>query len=482
MKYVWLVALALLASCSKSNSEACCTSEADCTAVGLPSGSTCPSGQGCSDHACIAAQCTGDSDCSAPTPVCSASLCVTCDATHGCAASDPVCSIDMSTCNGCGDDTDCTAFSGADKCDKMSGSCVQCVTAADCASATPVCDGGACRVCNADSDCASGACDVGGSCVDPITILYVSTTGADAGTCPMMSPCATLGYALTQLHSPNRDIVLAPGSYADNVTIVSGALTVGLHGGGATLIPAGTGSIAITTNTTPVLISDLALKGEVTGAAGMVSTGSGLVTLRSVSLADTGPLTINGPAAATDLSVTTPSSIGVVVNAGGNLTLDRAMIFGGLAGVACTSRTAHMELTNVLIAGAVDEGVVIEGCSGFVQFSTIADNDGGTLAQTQVDCGTGPFPITSTIIAGGPTSTTLVTGTCTFTTTIASGQTVPNTMNVDPMFVDRADSNYHISASSPAKDAVPTGPPDDFEGDARPQGPAFDIGADEAPP
>jgi hypothetical protein len=54
-------------------------------------------------------------------------------------------------------------------------------------------------------------------------------------------------------------------------------------------------------------------------------------------------------------------------------------------------------------------------------------------------------------------------------------------VNVDPLFVNRTAHNYHIQSTSPARDVVDTGPPDDYEGDKRPQGMKFDIGADEAP-
>jgi hypothetical protein len=54
-------------------------------------------------------------------------------------------------------------------------------------------------------------------------------------------------------------------------------------------------------------------------------------------------------------------------------------------------------------------------------------------------------------------------------------------MNVDPKFVDAPNRDYHIAPTSPARDAVDTGPSTDFEGDPRPRGAKFDIGADEAP-
>jgi hypothetical protein len=71
---------------------------------------------------------------------------------------------------------------------------------------------------------------------------------------------------------------------------------------------------------------------------------------------------------------------------------------------------------------------------------------------------------------------------CNLTNVIAGPVAVAGAMNVDPQFVDLAQGNYHLSATSPARDTVNTGPAFDFEGDPRPQGARFDIGADEAAP
>jgi hypothetical protein len=46
--------------------------------------------------------------------------------------------------------------------------------------------------------------------------------------------------------------------------------------------------------------------------------------------------------------------------------------------------------------------------------------------------------------------------------------------------VNAAAHDYHLSAGSPAVDAADFGPDHDFEGEARPNGARFDIGADEA--
>jgi hypothetical protein len=76
---------------------------------------------------------------------------------------------------------------------------------------------------------------------------------------------------------------------------------------------------------------------------------------------------------------------------------------------------------------------------------------------------------------------TAVQGTCTTTSSIVGPSPFGGAMNVDPMFVNPAQADYHLGATSPARDAVSTGPATDFERDPRPRGVRFDLGADEAP-
>lgn len=59
-------------------------------------------------------------------------------------------------------------------------------------------------------------------------------------------------------------------------------------------------------------------------------------------------------------------------------------------------------------------------------------------------------------------------------------------VNLDPMFVDPLNGDYHLSPNSPminaGSNSAPSLPLYDFEGEARVQGPAVDIGADEFTP
>jgi uncharacterized repeat protein (TIGR01451 family) len=59
--------------------------------------------------------------------------------------------------------------------------------------------------------------------------------------------------------------------------------------------------------------------------------------------------------------------------------------------------------------------------------------------------------------------------------------TVTNGISADPLFVDAPGGDFHLQASSPARNAGTTlaEVPDDFDYQARPFGPAYDMGADE---
>ncbi len=59
----------------------------------------------------------------------------------------------------------------------------------------------------------------------------------------------------------------------------------------------------------------------------------------------------------------------------------------------------------------------------------------------------------------------------------------PNDISDDPLFFNPALDNFHLKANSPCIDAgIDTGTSDDIDGDSRPHGEGFDIGADEALP
>src|SRR5262245_43600976 len=132
------------AGCTRPNPVVCCTSPADCSALGIhESTRDCNEGFVCVDHQCstpmtpddaaIQLPCTMNADCSPPTPYCG-----------------PI------------------------------GLCVECMSSDHCSGTTPVCEtaDNLCRACSQDDECSSLVCDTSsGACADETTVLYASESG-----------------------------------------------------------------------------------------------------------------------------------------------------------------------------------------------------------------------------------------------------------------------------------------------------------------
>jgi hypothetical protein len=113
---------------------------------------------------------------------------------------------------------------------------------------------------------------------------------------------------------------------------------------------------------------------------------------------------------------------------------------------------------------------------GTMSFSTIVNT--GTAATAGLKC-SASLSVQSTII--WTPNVPPISGGCTLNTVIAGPTAVTGATNSDPLFVDPTHNDFHIMATSPAKDLVDTGPATDLDGNLRPRGARFDIGAYEAP-
>jgi len=472
MTFLWLIPLALAAAavtaCTKPNPAFCCLTPEDCAAAGVTDElRPCAVGQACIDFSCTAASCSTD----------------------GCAATAPVCEVTTDVCVGCTDSSECARFPDSDVCDTTTGSCVECVMDIECEADRPVCDAGSCRTCKLDSECPSRACADDGTCVDEAAIVYIAPNGVDAGTCPRSAPCKGLQFTLSQTDATRNHMVLAAGTYVNvgspALSIHAGSTTaskIAIHGGGAILTETMADGQPMLDFSLPTTMRDLELVYGQFGPAISIQATSVVerVKIRGNGVVVDG-IVVRGPATVREISIE-GTSTGIEV-ASGVLTLDRAILKGGTNGIKAASGTT-VDISNVLIFGTSKEGIDLTSGStvgGSISFVTIADTGTSSTAAAGLTCPRDSFPVDSTII-WTPASSRPPANVCGFVSAIAGPIGIVGATDIDPGFVNPAMGDYHLSPNSPARDMVDTGPTSDFEGSPRPNGPRFDIGADEITP
>jgi hypothetical protein len=461
MRLVFGLLVLLAGGCGRTaNPEVCCTDPADCSSIGAAEDKRdCPAGLACIDHECVVADCS----------------------TQGCTAQAPVCNVATNVCEGCSRNPDCANTGDQPLCDVDSGSCVQCNVSNDCGPTVPVCVDNNCRKCERDAQCASGACGEDGSCVLEQQIVYTSPIGADTGPCNSSAPCRTLTFAVGKTTAQRSHVVMRVGSYATEQVFISETTTTAtplfIHGNGSTLTaPVSDG--AVLSLFVPATVRDLHVESAL-GTAIAVYPGPAVldhVTIRGL----TRGLSLSGNVTVRNFSIEESSSGGGYgVQMGlGTITLENGVIYGWLSSVKSDQNTT-LYMTNVLAHGATGQALDIPLTSGDVRFSTIADAgaDSGSGPRA-VSCAFEMTVANSIVWAPGTTARPALSG-CSISNSIVGPTAVPGASNADPMFVDASVRNYHLKPGSPGLDVADTGPASDFEGDPRPQGARYDIGADE---
>jgi hypothetical protein len=459
MRCAWWVGILIASACTKPNPAVCCLDEADCSAVGLAEVRSCSAGLACVDHECV-------------VPSCSMT---------GCEAGTPVCNITTDVCEGCADSSECSRFTDTDVCDTGTGACVECVGPSDCGGTEPVCDANACRACKLDAECPSGACGDDGACVPESAIVYVDAAGRDANTCTRLAPCRSLAFAVSHTSLARSHIVMRPGGYVGQTSIQPQDTTANplfIHGGGASLSLAQQEELPVLEVEVAARIRDLSITAVGNGALALMGTEPIVAERIKTKYGYTG-ISVGANVTLRDFDIE-DATIGIAAT-NGQLVLDRGVIHGGQTQTAISASAAALTISNLLVHGTTQRAMELGNSTGTISFSTVADSgsDSGTGPRA-IACGTQITIRSSIIWTPGATSRVPVEG-CNVVSTIAGPTTVPGAMNVDPQFVNAAGRDYHISSTSPARDAVDTGPDTDFEGDPRPRGMRFDIGADEAP-
>lgn len=388
----------------------------------------------------------------------------------------------------CTTNADCMSTTGV--CDRAgSMMCVQCLAPdqiSACRDATPVCGTNhACRACSTHTECPlSDACLPDGSCAATDQVAYVQAGGTGLA-CTKQQPCGTLDAGV----KANKPYVkMATGTVADSqTTSIDGKTVTILADPGAKLGRSNAGVILEVKNNADVKIYDL----EITGGTGIANA--------AISMPNGGAPGL----ALTRVTVDGNQGLGISSAAAGMLRVSQSM-FSSNGGGGISVSGGQFDITNSFIVnngggasafGGIKVDAITAGmASGMyrIDFNTIAQNSGPVGVDLGVSCGTVLVPVTvsnniiyDNAVSGVGKQVSGTTSNCLTTYSDVGPDLAMGTGNINlaPMFVDTVGGNFHLMASSPAKDAADPNATlgNDFDGDVRPQprGGRRDMGADE---
>ncbi|HEX4352737.1 MAG TPA: choice-of-anchor Q domain-containing protein [Polyangiales bacterium] len=227
---------------------------------------------------------------------------------------------------------------------------------------------------------------------------------------------------------------------------------------------------------------------SITGALGTAGVGV------SMPLGNTATVALN------QVTVSGGGGIGVAAD-GGTLTASRSTVAHNSGGGVSLSGAAFALTNNMIVnnggnssaLGGVDIESITTTATHQLAFNTITANQGPNNVDTGVLCGsvvTVPIALDSDIIYGNLVGGSAVqfggnaNCTATYSDIGPDGTGSGTNINADPGFVNATQGNYHLAAGSPCIDAADPAATltIDIDGDTRPQGSGFDIGADEYKP
>jgi hypothetical protein len=462
------VILLLLVGCTKPNPNRCCTGEADCMAVGLAVGSTCDEGLVCRGNQCIAQACSSSSECDAAAPYC----------------------VDERCGEACTEDTQCPGFgqSGAAYC--VNGGCVACRTSADCSDPMlAVCEGGFCRGCASHAECASNVCDLDtNTCRQEDLIAYAAPAGSSTSACTKTDPC-TLSRAIGVLDSTRNVLKLDTGTYGDRAQVNTQEL-VTVYG------PAKVQRFGIYGSGT-IVVRDLEADAFDCGSNALAPLATLDVKRATLTLASDLDSVNNASYCNVKLSnvvIKNPFKVPTMdIRYNSTLTMDQTWIDGGSVMMRLSQGSSANITNSILSNGSATVGqpnaIYFDSSTGpsSVSFTSFY-NTPWTCPTTGNVVWTSRSNIFLNERAGAPADT--VDGKqCSHHYALIKPQSATptgsnNILNQDPRFKNAANGDFHLVSGSPAIDAAdPTATESsDYEGTARPQGTARDIGAFEYKP
>lgn len=387
----------------------------------------------------------------------------------------------------CTSNTECGDIAGKPVCNTDTGSCVQCNAlssqTAACTGPKPVCgEDDTCRACVSHTECASSVCLPNGRCGNDDEVLYVvgSLTPTTNTECSRQSPCDKVQKALAV--TPARPYIKISGTLIEAVVINDRDVTLLAAVGAMIANSSNDTTILAVTGTSHVAVHDLQI-----GDGNARTLGVRLDTVA------TGSLLLDGVRVADNFS-------GGISATGGQLSVLSSTISDNIkGGIAVRFGAGKFDIRNNFIysngTGSGTNatfygGVLIEGdVGGKLEFNTVAFNEGnGFQNRSGIAC-YGPSNSANGNLAygnrdgvAGPDSALQIGGNCPIGTSFALGSGDLGFRNPSPSTPD-----FHLTALSPSTVVDAGGMCKgsngiDFDGQARPDNGACDVGADELDP